>query len=225
MYGIDKMSDEYQLRRDIDNIYQKTYDFEDDVWNIYDKIEVNALFNDFKTKYYDIGEINDITIRKDELTDLVYPVGSIYMSINNTSPSTLFGGTWVQLQDTFLYATSTTADTNSTTATDGEATHTLTVDEMPSHTHIQDSHNHGMAHNHNHRHLMFDDISTGSGSSGGYARTSNRSVGTKYTGYDSTASSKSNTDGKVATNQNTGGGQAHNNMPPYMRVYMWKRTA
>ena len=74
----------------------------------------------------------------------IYPVGSIYMSVNSTSPSSLFGGTWEQLTDTFLYATSTTADTSSTTATDGEATHTLTIDEMPSHTHEQDPHYHKM---------------------------------------------------------------------------------
>ena len=65
----------------------------------------------------------------------VYPVGSIYMSVNPTSPQTLFGGNWVQLEDTFLYATSTTADTDNTTATSGEATHTLTTDEIPSHSH------------------------------------------------------------------------------------------
>ena len=47
----------------------------------------------------------------DDLIDKTYPVGAIYMSVNNTSPSTLFGGTWVQLTDTFLYA-SNTADTD-----------------------------------------------------------------------------------------------------------------
>ena len=94
----------------------------------------------------------------------------------------------MQLTETFLYA-STTSDSASTTATAGEKTHTLSVNEIPSHHHV-----------------MGYSWSTGSGSSSGYAKSSSRAV------------TSANTD-------NTGGGQAHNNMPPYMRVYMWKRTA
>lgn len=126
----------------------------------------------------------------DDLIDKTYPIGSIYMSVNNTSPSTLFGGTWVQLQDTFLYATSTTADTG-TTATDGEATHTLTENEMPSH-----------------RHQIENQFSAGDGGNKSlYAKS-----GGKKTGFSPSTTY-------------VGGGQAHNNMPPYMKVYMWKRTA
>ncbi len=121
--------------------------------------------------------------------DKVYPIGSIYMSVNSANPSTLFGGTWVQLTDTFLYATSTTSDANSTTATDGEATHTLTINEMPSHNHRQ-----------------YYKYRSTTGSSSTFGGTQNSNEVDRYT-------------------DNTGGGQAHNNMPPYMKVYMWKRTA
>lgn len=126
-----------------------------------------------------------------DITDLfnaIYPVGSIYISVNNTSPSTLFGGTWEQLTETFLYA-STTADVNSTTATGGEATHTLTINEIPSHKHQTSV----------------------------LARYTTTSSANALVGYDSKTS-----------HQNTssvGGGQPHNNMPPYMKVFMWKRTA
>lgn len=63
------------------------------------------------------------------LLDLIHPIGSIYVSMNSTSPEILFGGTWKQLYDRFLYLT------NSALQTGGEATHILTIDEMPSHNH------------------------------------------------------------------------------------------
>ena len=39
-----------------------------------------------------------------EILNIIYPVGSIYMSTNSTNPSTLFGGTWKQIKDRFLLA-------------------------------------------------------------------------------------------------------------------------
>lgn len=66
------------------------------------------------------------------IVDLIYPVGSIYMSVNSNSPAVLFGGTWQQIEDTFLLAA---GQTYSAGNTGGAADHTLTVDEMPSHKH------------------------------------------------------------------------------------------
>lgn len=63
------------------------------------------------------------------LDKILYPIGSIYMSVNSTNPSQLFGGTWVQISGRFLYCTNNSMDTG------GEATHKLTIDEMPSHNH------------------------------------------------------------------------------------------
>lgn len=62
------------------------------------------------------------------LMDIVYPVGSIYHSMNATSPVDFIGGTWTKI-NTFLYGADTAKQTG------GEATHTLTVNEMPQHTH------------------------------------------------------------------------------------------
>ena len=62
------------------------------------------------------------------LLDIVYPVGSIYQSMSETSPASTIGGVWTQLK-TFLYGSTTAKQTG------GEATHTLTVNEMPNHTH------------------------------------------------------------------------------------------
>ena len=136
-----------------------------------------------------------------------YPVGSIYMSINNTNPSTLFGGTWEQIKDVFLLAA---GNTYAAGKTGGSATHTLTVAEMPSHTHTQNAHSHS---------TRYKGFNLSSDKEGYMVLRRNESAD----GYDGT-----DTDGAIsatATNQNTGGGGAHNNMPPYLAVYVWKRTA
>lgn len=139
-------------------------------------------------------DLGQVTPTMEDMVDMVYPVGSIYMSVNSTSPSTLFGGTWEQLTDTFLYATSTTADASSTTATGGEATHTLTTNEMPSH---------------HHSFLILKQHKTG---------------GTLSSKHRSTwSSSNDSQEWDSQEISDTGGGQAHNNMPPYMKVFMWKR--
>ena len=66
------------------------------------------------------------------LLNLVYPVGSIYWSSNNTNPGTLFGGTWTQIKDKFILAA---GDYYSNGATGGTSSVTLTVSNMPSHSH------------------------------------------------------------------------------------------
>ena len=66
------------------------------------------------------------------LLNFVYPVGSLYWSSNNTDPGTLFGGTWQQIKDMFVLAA---GDSYSVNSTGGEKTHTLTIDEIPSHDH------------------------------------------------------------------------------------------
>ena len=125
-----------------------------------------------------------------------YPIGSIYMSVNATSPATLFGGTWEQLQDRFLLGA---GSTYSNGATGGEATHTLTIDETPSHHHTTYS-------------VGFPNPSSDPAT----AYTAMRSVNQSDLSPSGTSAAKTN---------NTGGGKAHNNMPPYLVVYMWKRTA
>lgn len=66
------------------------------------------------------------------LLNYTYPVGSLYMSAEATSPASLFGGTWEQIKDRFILAA---GDTYAAGSTGGEATHTLTVSEMPTHNH------------------------------------------------------------------------------------------
>ena len=136
------------------------------------------------------------------LFDIVYPVGAIYMSVSSTSPEILFGGKWEQIQNRFLLAAGSSYTAGNT---GGEATHKLTANEMPSHTHALrantswgESETLGAW-----KQYVSSGILMDAGSSG-------TTITTSYY-YD------------VA--QPVGGGAAHNNMPPYLVVYMWKRTA
>lgn len=131
-----------------------------------------------------------------------FPVGSIYMSVNSTSPASFLGGTWEQIKDKFLLGS---GDTYTNGATGGEATHTLTVNEMPSHTHAFMSAGQGGTYTDNYKQVW-----TATGGSDGNGIPANLSLLTIE---------------GIQGVQNTGGSQAHNNMPPYLAVYMWKRTA
>lgn len=130
--------------------------------------------------------------------DKIYPVGSIYISAADTSPSTLFGGTWEQIKDTFLLAA---GNTYTAGATGGEATHTLTVDEMPIHNHD----------------MFFY-------SEGGNIVAGNDYVGERAVPLDHAVTSRETYWQRIFQAQ-MGGSQSHNNMPPYLAVYVWKRTA
>lgn len=142
----------------------------------------------------------------------IYPVGSIYMSVATTSPSVLFGGTWVQIKDRFLLAC---GDTYQNTVTGGEATHVLTTSEMPSHTHSI-----GSSGEHIHTAYFKEHRIPTANYSGtyDYARKSSAS-------YDSSGQITNSTGAHTHEPTATGGNVAHNNMPPYLAVYVWKRTA
>lgn len=124
------------------------------------------------------------------ILDYIYPVGSIYMSYSHNDPASMFGGTWVRLTGGFLWA-SQKGDIIGQTG--GEKTHTLTVDELPAHTHT----------------VAVANTASGSNTASNMAR------------YNSNASSYVGT----VVSDSTGGGAAHNNMPPYIQVSIWRRTA
>ena len=126
-----------------------------------------------------------------------YRVGSIYMSTNDTSPAFLFGGEWERIEDTFLLAC---GDSYAAGSTGGKAEHTLTVEQMPSHNHGIKTKFYSQAGDNNAVMLADKDIS--SEWEGNYTFENNA--------------------GPISYN---GGSKPHNNMPPYLAVYMWKRTA
>lgn len=134
------------------------------------------------------------TLGSNYILDNVYPVGSIYMSVNSTNPKNLFGGTWEQIQGKFLFGMNSSYPAGST---GGEITHKLTANEMPAHAHYM-----------------------ASGNSGGDG-TWNPDAG--YYLVDSVTTDKTTYWAQIGMN-NAGGSAAHNNMPPYLSVYIWKRT-
>ena len=77
---------------------------------------------------------NQISNISSTIFDNIYPVGSIYMSVNDTNPTNLFGGTWTQLKDRFLLGAGSTYTNGST---GGSATQRLSAANLPSHTHPQ----------------------------------------------------------------------------------------
>lgn len=145
-----------------------------------------------------------------KIFDIIYPVGSIYMSTTLTTKAqveAIFGGTWEKLEGRFLLGSSSSYANG---ATGGEASHTLTVDEMPSHEHIQ------RAEGANYQEFeVFRGWSDGE--TGSLIGNSHRANGTQAV-YITNGSQYVHT-------WKAGNDQAHNNMPPYLVVNMFKRTA
>ena len=161
-------------------------------------------------------------LTKLDLLDMIYPVGSIYMSVNSSNPGSLFGGTWEKMPAGRVLIPEGESDWGTTYEageTGGEATHTLTVDEIPSH-----SHQTSIASNGNHTHQIRR--RTGYTNSSGEA--SSWGCGVAY--FKGTEVSKVNTETSgshvhTATVQTVGGSIAHNNMPPYLVCYMFRRLS
>ena len=211
----------------------------------------------------------------------MYPVGSIYMTVEASNPSTLFGGTWEQIRDRFLLACGTTYANGES---GGESVHRLLVDELPSHghqfegvrtqteeqgtphTHKVPAHSHGLnAHTHDfstsytgeHTHgLAMQVVSwpgqqSGANSWSGWTGPENPLVagvtatnsagGHEHNGTTDPASGTTSDSAEVNTSEqsashshyytpsgtvkNSGADVAHNNMPPYLAVFVWKRIA
>ena len=156
-----------------------------------------------KEPFYPITLIKNVYSNDGTQTLLngLYPVGSIYISTNSKSPADIFGGSWERIQDRFLLGAGSSYSAGST---GGEATHTLTENEIPNHEHREQM----ITTDGNPNPLVSPN---GGGSVAGGAQPSKTAW-------------KSDSARFVYT-QRTGGGQAHNNMPPYLVVFMWKRVS
>lgn len=153
-----------------------------------------------------LSKIN--TVLWDNILKLYYPVNSIYISASEVSPSELFGGNWVRIEDSFLLATGSkfAEYDNEDGVTGGSATKTLTVGQLPSHSHKWVYGQWDSA-----KQLSFQTYEDD-----GETNNSWEMISTKQ--------DKKGKRTSMATN-NTGSGEAFDVMPPYTRVYVWKRIA
>ena len=184
-----------------------------------------------RTNAPSIHAVNEAIANKWET---IYPVGSIYMSVNNVNPSTVFGGTWTQIKDKFLLAC---GDTYNNGSTGGSATNTLAVNQLPSHTHSYDKATTTASHtltvneipSHSHKVGAYGfTVTTGSTTNAGVTdNTSTPSYVTMDTLNAGGGQGHShNISSFTATNSGgTGSGASINHMPPYLAVNVWVRTA
>ena len=125
--------------------------------------------------------------------NLIYPIGSIYISVNSKNPSEIFGGTWERIKGKMLIGVDEDdSNLNTSSKTGGEKEVTLTVGQIPPHYHE--------------------------------TQTTNTPIDKANYEYIVRKYSYSSGFAFIRT-ETTGGGQPHNNMPPYFTCYIWYRTA
>lgn len=184
-----------------------------------------------KDNCFEVSEDWDVRVYGKLLKDYIesfskalYPVGSIYMSVNATNPSTYFGGTWVAWGAGRVPVRINTSDSNFNTVekTGGAATVTLSASQIPSHTHAKGTLATASAGAHTHN-LQNQKAPWGTSAS-------NRVLVDATSGYTAvtnkeTTSAGAHTHTVSGSTAATGGGGSHNNLQPYIVCYMWKRTA
>lgn len=146
-----------------------------------------------------VGVGQSLTLGPDSYVLDAYPVGSVVIRYDHTSPAAFYGGTWQRISGAFLYATGSTGTIG---ATGGSGTHTLTVAQMPSHNHTIN-------------------VKRAATEASGYGLW-NPGNGFNNRGIVDNSN-------QFVTNETimkyTGGGGSHNNNPYFINVSVWRRTA
>ena len=166
--------------------------------------------------FINIQDLNDNADILDKILNLVYPVGAIYISVNNVDPSILFGGTWEKIQGRFLIGSGTTSNTsyNYELGQTGGNADAVVI----SHTHsFSGSTNNTGGHTHTFWVGQFNKAGTS---------TNIDKLGFRDTHYRTTATDTAGSHSHTysGTTGNTGSAGNQKNLPPYLVVNMWKRT-
>lgn len=169
---------------------------------------INDLKNDIKTLSSQIT--NNTTSGNIFLKS--YPVGSIYISTSSENPGNIYGGTWEEYGKgrTLVGVDSSDSDFSTVEKLGGEKTHTLTIDEMPSHNHVE--------------RMFLDQSGYFEVKPAGYAYYKYSTQSSNVIGWTNTQISNINY-WRIGDTEDKGGSQAHNILQPYITTYMWKRTA
>ena len=151
------------------------------------------------------------------MLNTIYPIGSIYFSTNSTNPGTFIGGTWERLKHVFLLGAGDSTDTAGSTGGSRDA-----IVVSHSHTFSGITSNNGY-HSHTIRYHSYN----GSQGSANANISGNGYGGSLYQDWNNlgTVASGSHTHSYSGTTSTNGEAGTEKNMPPYLAVYMWKRTA
>ena len=157
----------------------------------------------------------------------VMPVGYIYMSVVSTSPASLFGGTWVRIAQGRVLVGQDATQTEFDTAEEigGAKTHALTSSEMPAHTHAIDHNHTAFTTGSDGAHTHVIERKAGSGTNTGVVRGNGTASADGTTASAGGHTHNANVPAYTGTSGSTGSGAEHNNLQPYLVVFMWKRTA
>lgn len=150
---------------------------------------------------FPLNIIGNFSVNNQFLYDIIYPIGCLYTSYVNQNPHDLYGiGTWTRINGRVIVGVSESeSEFSSAGKTGGEKTHVLSANEMPSHGHTDSV-----------------DIKNANAEAKGYGLTATSGFKDRVI---------INNSGKATHTGAAGGGAAHNNLQPYMALYMWRRTA
>ena len=230
------MQDITDLVSDLDYECKDNRDFHNTMRNKFNLIDTNT--SEIERLKAIVDDLRDNMEKRftASVLDKVYPVGSVYISFEERNPSLFLGGSWTQISGKFLLGVD---GTHKVASTGGEEFHKLTVEELPAHKH---STSNEYAGEHTHTRGTMEITGTFSGAnlysspSGAFANAGGQGYGPLFGAGDivvnfyasrswigATSVSGGHTHNTVI--EETGQDLAHNNMPPYIAVYMYRRTA
>lgn len=198
----------FEMKKNADNTVSLT-----DV-TVYENEDISRTFFGAAEANQINGAMNRIVGSVNDVINIMYPVGSIYMSVNSVNPSTLFGGTWEKIEDRFLVATGTTFNLGQS----GGSKDAVVV----SHTHTQFAHTH-----------TYESDEIGKPYKPWGSKSGSTEEGATISGTGKYYAATKNDDFKwlrdMSSEQpsitNSGVDGTDKNLPPYLAVNMWKRTA